>query len=151
PDDGLRPLTVRGTARTRLAVRGLLRLEPGISSVLTSPLLRAMETARLLCAELDGVKPETLDALASGGSRRRVLERLARSKADTIVALVGHEPDLGRLIGTMLFGAPAAVPLKKAGACAIAFVGAPRADEGQLLWLLPPRTLRRLARSKAVR
>jgi len=64
------------------------------------------------------------------------------------IALVGHEPDLGKLAGTLLFGAPSAVALKKAGACAIDFEGAIRPGSGRLCWFLTPRMLRRLARRK---
>ena len=61
------------------------------------------------------------------------------------VALVGHEPDLGKLAGTLVFGAPSALPLKKAGACAIQFEGAARPGAGRMVWLLTPRLLRRQA------
>jgi len=65
-----------------------------------------------------------------------------------VVVLVGHEPHLGKLAGTLLFGAPAHLPIKKAGACAIDFEARPRAGGGQLVWFLPPRALRQLAGKK---
>jgi len=148
PDDAARPLTTRGAVRARQAARGLARLEPQIGAILTSPLERASATARELQVSIGGRKPEILEALAPGGSYRRLLEALGTRASDETVVLVGHEPDLGKLAGTLLFGAPAALPIKKAGACAISFVGPPHAGKGQLAWFLPPRSLRRLARRK---
>jgi len=97
-----------------------------------------------------GVAVEDLAALAPGGSYRGVLQRLTALDGDGAVVLVGHEPDLGKLAGVLLFGAPAStLPLKKAGACIIDFDGPPRAGEGELMLFLPPRVLRRLGRAKS--
>jgi phosphohistidine phosphatase SixA len=60
---------------------------------------------------------------------------------------VGHEPDLGTLAGALVTGASTSLPLKKAGACSIHFVGPVEPGTGRLDWLLTPRALRRLARS----
>ena len=149
PDDLVRPLTSRGESRGRRAARGVLRLEPGVTRVLTSPAVRALDTAALLSHELDPPhKPRTLASLVPGGSWRETLRALANEPADSVVVLVGHEPDLGKLAGVLLFGAPAAVPLKKAGACAIE-AEAPEAGAGRLRWLLAPATLRWLARKRS--
>jgi len=144
-DDRERPLTPRGEERTRRAARGLSRLEANVSSILTSPLRRAEDTARLLAEALDSTRVETLEALVPGGSSRKVIESLSRAKPDETIVLVGHEPDLGKLAGTLLFGAPAALPIKKAGACAIRFEGAVEPGAGRLQWFVTPRMLRRMA------
>jgi phosphohistidine phosphatase len=119
-------------------------MERGLTLVLTSPLRRAVETAELLAEACDREVPvESFAALAPGHSYRGVLARLAELGQDEVVALVGHEPDLGKLAGVMLLGAPAALPLKKAGACVISFAGPVSAGTGRLEWFLPPRALRR--------
>lgn len=147
PDDRKRPLTEKGIARTHRACSGLARLEPGINLVLSSPLKRCAETAAILVEELDGKATLRFsEALAPGGSWRATLAELESFlEADTVV-LVGHEPDLGKLAGVLLFGAPAALPLGKAGACSIDFETRCAAGKGRLRWFLPPRALRRLAR-----
>jgi phosphohistidine phosphatase len=146
PDDARRPLTARGIGRTRLAARGVMRIERSLTRILTSPLVRAAETAQILAEACDGEVPvETLEALAPGHSFRAVLERLAQCESGDAVALVGHEPDLGKLAGVLLLGAPAALPLKKAGACAIVFEDRTAAGTGRLDWFLPPGVLRRHA------
>ncbi len=149
PDDSARPLTARGAARTQEAARGLARIESGITRIVTSPLVRADQTARLLQDALrDSIPLDTLDALAPGGSYRRIIQHLADLPSADVVVLVGHEPSLGKLAGVLLFGAPASLPIKKAGACAVQFSGAPNAGEGRLRWFLPPKVLRRMGRRK---
>jgi phosphohistidine phosphatase len=150
PDDGDRPLSSRGEDKTVAACHGLARLAGGASRILTSPLVRAERSARLLADTLDDSVPvESLDALAPGGGYRKILDHLALVPSDETVVLVGHEPSLGKLAGMLLFGAPAALPLKKAGACAIRFEGPPQAGHGELVWFMPPRALRRLAGRKS--
>jgi phosphohistidine phosphatase len=149
PDDALRPLTSSGRERTARAMIGLAKLEGDIGALYTSPLVRAEETARILAEVLECARPpETMTALHPGGSRRRIMDALDKLDAGLTVVLVGHEPDLGKLAGTFLFGAPASVPVKKAGACVIQFVGPVRAGNGRLVGFYPPRVLRRVAGRK---
>jgi phosphohistidine phosphatase len=148
PDDGARPLTARGVDRTHAAARGLAQLEPGIRRIVASPLQRAAMTAEILAEVFDEATREPLEALGPGGSYRGILEFVRGLPEDDPVVLVGHEPDLGKLAGILAFGAPAALPLKKAGACAFDFEGSPAPGTGRLLWLLTPRVLRRMAKEK---
>jgi phosphohistidine phosphatase len=147
PSDVDRPLTPRGILRTRAAARGLSRATNGVSIVLTSPFIRALGTARLAGEALGVVTVETLDALSAGRAPRGVFLALSKLQPDQTVVLVGHEPDLGMLAAVML-GTQTALPLKKAGACAIQFDDGPRPGGGELLWHLPPRLLRRLGGRK---
>jgi len=150
PDDTRRPLTDRGIERTELAMRGLRRLlRPG--RVITSPLRRALETAEIVrrVYAMDAIV-ETTPLLAPGVAYHRVVELLARCKPAEVVALIGHEPDFGKLAGVLVFGAPAAtLPLKKAGVCVIDFAGRVEPGKGRLLAFLPPRALRARARARA--
>jgi phosphohistidine phosphatase len=148
PDDVQRPLSSSGEGRTDRAARGLARVAGKGTLVFSSPLVRAHQTAKLLRAALELEAPiETLDALAPGGSYREVVQRLAQCKHDDAVFLVGHEPDLGKLAGVLVFGAPASsLPLKKAGVAEVIFDDAVRPGAGRLHLFLSPRVLRRMAR-----
>ncbi|MBP8137244.1 MAG: phosphohistidine phosphatase SixA [Candidatus Eisenbacteria bacterium] len=149
PDDHSRPLTPKGEARVRIVSRALARLEGEIHAILTSPFARCMRTAELLHEEGATQAMITgLPSLAPGRSWRATLQRLAEETPDSTVVLVGHEPELGKLAGLFLFGAPASLPLKKAGACAFSFDEAVAAGAGRLRWFLPPRALARLAPSR---
>jgi phosphohistidine phosphatase len=149
PDDSLRPLTSEGEERTRAAAQGLCRLEGEIELVLTSRFERAERTARILAETADNPTVETLEDLEPGGSYRQIVAHLKKLKPDITVALVGHEPDLGKLAGTLLIGAPAALSLKKSGACVIDFVGPVEPGTGELIGFYPPRALRKLAGKKS--
>ena len=143
PDDELRPLTPKGEARTRRAAAGLVTLTGGVRAIWTSPLARAAGSAALLREVYRDARVTTVESLRPGGSWRELIERLQQGRgAGGTIVLVGHEPDLGKLAGSLVFGAPRALPLKKAGACAIEFKGPVEAGKGQIEWLLPPRLLR---------
>jgi phosphohistidine phosphatase len=149
PDDTQRPLTPDGAARWRRAVAGLRELGVVLDLVVTSPLVRAHETAEILVA---GLRPKprlvTSEALAPG---RRVAEPVAlvgkyaaQPRGPSRIALVGHEPDLGELAAKLL-GAKGLVEFKKGAICRIDVDRAMPAGPGVLRWFLPPRALRDLA------
>jgi phosphohistidine phosphatase SixA len=81
--------------------------------------------------------------LLPGTSPEGLLELLARSH-DSRIAVVGHQPGLGRLLAACLPGGvgAAAFEFRKMGVALLCFQGAARAGRGQLVWLLPPRILR---------
>ena len=151
PDDDRRPLTARGERRTRRAAQVLGGMERRPVQILTSPLDRAAQTAAMIAESMMTSGPVGVaEELAPGHSLQALLTRMQRANAEALV-LVGHEPDLGRFAGLLLFGdAERAVPLKKAGCCALVFEGPPRAGTAQLRWLWTPRMLR-LAAVKAIR
>jgi phosphohistidine phosphatase len=144
-DDALRPLTARGARKMRRGARGLRELVPTIEVLVTSPLTRANETAEIIrrAYKLDGL--ETAPVLQPSVSLDDVVGWLSRFDSG-VVAIVGHEPQLGHLVTCLLTGSDrSAVELKKGGACLIEFDERPGAGTGTLIWAVPPRTLRDLA------
>ena len=151
PDDGKRPLTAKGIQKTKEAARGLIKLEKGISLILTSPLVRAAETAQILKDALgDRARIVTLDELSPGGSNRALIAQLADLPQTRTIVVVGHEPGLGKLAALLALGSGTTgeIKLKKAGACALGFEGPPRAGAGDLVWLLTRRLLARFGRPR---
>jgi phosphohistidine phosphatase len=147
PDDRLRPLTPDGVARFRQSVGGLRALGTAIDVILSSPLVRARETAELLAAGLSGKPPiETLEALAPGGRPAAIVEAIGRHarRRQRRLALVGHQPDLGDL-GSRLLGARGSLEFRKGAVALIELEGTTPGGPGTLRWLLPPRALRKLA------
>ncbi len=145
PEDALRPLSAHGRRRFADAAAGLSRFEGIPARILSSPFVRARQTAELLAAAGDAdhvVRPFT--ALEPGHPPASVLSRLRKQKAGDRVALVGHEPDLGRLVAALL-GATRPIPFKKGAICRID-VAWDEAATGTLIWFLPPGALRRLGR-----
>ena len=145
-DDSARRLTARGRRDMRKAARGLCKIAPELDLLAASPLRRAQETAGILARAFGGIEPVELPLLAPGGSPLQMLVWLATLPTDTAVALVGHEPDLGRLASWLLSGKnDSFVELKKGAACLIEFDRHPKAGAGRLLWAMTPGQLRTLA------
>lgn len=145
PDDRLRPLTPAGSKQFAKSVPGLTALGVEISLVLTSPLVRARETATLLAS---GLKPKPaiveIEGLAPGGRHQAVIDAIkSHAKRHKKLALVGHEPDLGELAARLL-GARGHVEFKKGGVCFIQMDGATPGGPGTLRWMLTPKALRAL-------
>lgn len=142
--DAARPLTDAGRRDMRKAVRGLRKLVPEIDVLVASPLVRAIETAEIISRRYDDIPVTELAALAPGGSKEDMLAWLREQKATATVALVGHEPDLGRLASWLLGGGVESfLSFKKGAACLIGMADKPRPGAGRLEWLLPPATLRK--------
>jgi phosphohistidine phosphatase len=144
PDDALRPLTERGRRRFSRAAAGFASFEGAPDRILTSPLVRARQTAELLSQATGDTPIETLETLAPGERGAATLVKLRRMHVDRI-ALVGHEPDLGQLAAALL-GASRPLPFKKGGICRIDLEWHGASAEGTLIWFLPPAALRRMAR-----
>lgn len=143
PDDE-RPLTRDGSRRVKQALPGLRQAVPHIDRVVTSPLLRARQTAELV-AEGCSVPMKELATLAPGGDPLAITHWLAR-QSDEVLVLVGHEPDLGHLASWYLTGSTVSfLPMKKGAICMIHFDGKPAAAQGELRLLLTAGQLRRMA------
>jgi phosphohistidine phosphatase len=143
PNDGERPLTAEGRARMEEAAVGLERLVTP-QAVLSSPLVRAMQTAEILRERYRLGRVRICDALASA-DYDAVIEAVVESDASP-VALVGHEPWMSELLSYLVSGDSAAVAVnfKKGGAALVRSSGEPHPGGCWLEWLIPPGVLRRL-------
>jgi phosphohistidine phosphatase len=143
PDDE-RPLTKRGEKRFRAVAEGLARMVKRPDALLTSPLPRARRTAEIAAAAWGKIEVEEAVALA-GGSYNELATALGRFPAESLVVIVGHEPDLSALLGRLLGSSRSERLTFKKGGAALLDIPGPLADGGSLVWYLPPRMLRRLA------
>jgi phosphohistidine phosphatase len=133
--DADRPLIKQGEREARDAGRALHALKVRPAAVITSPLVRAHQTAQLAAAEL-GVPSFDDDALRPGFAAA-ALDALFSRHAGELV-LVGHDPDFSQLLHDV---SGARIALPKGG---IACVDLP---SGELRWLLRPRAIRQIATS----
>ncbi len=124
--------------------RGLVTLDVILDVVLTSPLVRARQTAEII-ADTFEKRPSivTTESLAPGGSYQSVLADLAKHSRRARIALVGHEPDIGEL-AARIAGSRHAFPFRKGAICRIDVETLPPAGPGTLSWFLTPKILRRL-------
>jgi phosphohistidine phosphatase len=127
--DAERPLTKKGEEQARVAGRALKRLGVRPSACLTSPKLRAADTARLACEEL-GIEPQHEPKLAGGPFDP---EALAAGLGEDVV-LVGHDPDFSMAVHSLT---GAQVRMKKGGLAGV--------EKGELKVLLRPDETRAIA------
>ena len=147
PDDNKRPLTEDGIARMRKAARGLARLGVSFDAVLTSPLVRARQTAEIVAAACDP-KPAlvTVESLTPDGNYAAIVADLEKHARKAMrIALVSHEPLIGEL-AARLIGSRHPIEFKKGAVCRIDLDSIPPAGPGELRWLLTPKILRLLKR-----
>lgn len=146
-DDGARPLSPLGMRRSRRAAAGLKLITKAPDRLLTSPLIRARQTAKIL-TEVAGWPPAEESAeLKPGAAVQSVITLLAKDRSRR-VALVGHQPDLGALLTACLLGNHSGIPIawKKNAVACVSFEGRARAGRAALKWLATPRILRGLRR-----
>lgn len=127
----------------REAVRGLAEIVGG-SAVLSSPLLRARQTAEILMEVFEIEDLHLSDALATGDDRQLLadLEALGASRAFA----VGHEPHMSRTLSHLVTGDPDCISsvFKKGASALVTFPGALAPGRAHLEWLLQPAALRAL-------
>lgn len=147
PEDARRPLSPDGIERFRPAARGLRKLGGGIDAVLTSSYLRAFQTAMVLTEEAHWPRAEVCQAIEPPAAAADALEMLER-RAESSLALVGHQPELAELASLLLTESKHAVELelKKGGAVCLHFSGRPGPGRGVLRWSVSPKILRQLGR-----
>ncbi len=144
PDDARRPLTEDGIAKMKKSARGLVRLGVAFDVVLTSPLVRARQTAEIVAAGFNTRPPiVVVEALSPGGSAQAVLTDLEAHARRGRIAIVGHEPGIGEL-AARLAGSRRAFEFKKGAICRIDVESLPPAGPGTLKWFLTPRIMREL-------
>jgi phosphohistidine phosphatase len=144
PDDSKRPLTEEGMSQMRKATRGLARLGVVLDVVLTSPLVRARQTADLLAAGLEP-RPSVVnvESLTPDGTYAAVVTDLEKHARKNRIGLVGHEPAIGEL-AARLIGSRHPIAFKKGAVCRIDVDDIPPGGPGDLRWLLTPKILRSL-------
>jgi phosphohistidine phosphatase len=165
-----RPLTELGKRRFKVVAQALPDLAPSPEAILTSPLLRARQTAEIVAKAWGGPEPVEEPALVDGDWEAlcSALDRVGngdsrdgdaglcpvepnRGKAwkpsqgfHISVALIGHEPWLSRVTARLLDGSSASAFDFRKGGVALIEVERPRAGQGKLLWFIPPRVFRKL-------
>jgi len=143
-NDAQRELTQEGRRKMRAGARGLAQVVEHIDHLVSSPLVRAVQTADLLAEAFPDARRQQHAGLAPGFQHVALLQWVTRQKGT--LALVGHEPDLSEWIGYMVSGEPRGLVLMKKGACCcLEMPETPVAGEAHILWHMSLKQLRGLA------
>jgi phosphohistidine phosphatase len=142
PDDSKRPISPKGRKRHRKVAKRLRRRDLIPDLLLSSPWLRAWETAEITAAGTGSPAPMACEALAASPDLERLAAAIGKQGPDAVVALVGHEPWTGELASMLLTGDPHGMAIDfaksavlgleldtlEAGSAALSFFLRPRSD-----------------------
>jgi phosphohistidine phosphatase len=138
-EDEDRPLNAAGEQQCKALASGLQRKGVALQLILTSPLLRARQTAEGIVKAWSGAPPEIeVCGQLAPGKRPRKLARLLKELEREPVALVGHEPDLSSWAAWVMGARKAQLALAKAGVAHLTCENGPAKGGGTLLQLLTP-------------
>ena len=144
PPDPERYLTEEGVEKTKRVAAGVAALSATADVLLSSPYVRAMQTAEIFATALDYPKQKIrqTDLLLPGAEPTLLFRELAKDKHHSTLFIFGHAPQLDDVIATALGSKHHITSLKKAG---VALLELKRVSppNGQLVWLATPKLLRR--------
>jgi phosphohistidine phosphatase len=146
--DEARKLSGQGEAEVKAAVGGLKALLKGVDVILTSPLVRSVQTAEIVAAGFKGARVERADFLAPPAALPKLRKRLQELNQQDVwtVVLVGHAPSLDQYIGDLVAGKmDIGISLSKAGAACVVLPPAGSTDLPELRWLMRLEELAMLA------
>ena len=139
-----RPLTTKGIQRTKQLAEALEQMQVSFDAILSSPLVRARETAEIIARELKFTgKVDVTEYLTPFGSMENLVRQLTMLRpTPRNVLLAGHEPYLSGFISLLCIGGPGmGLEMKKGALCRLD-VPAPSCGKcATLEWLLPPRVV----------
>ena len=142
--DSERPLTARGKNRLRTIVKAMAELDLSFDLILSSPFLRAKQTAELIAKNFKLRKKLAFsDDLTPAGNPRLLIQQLNRFRPEPEnVLLVGHEPYLGKLVALLAAGnSSLEIDFKKGGLCKLEADFLLYGRCAKLVWLLTPRQM----------
>ena len=143
----MRPLSEKGRRQIADAAEGLIELLPSANVIVSSPYVRAVQTAATLKDVYEPMAEEVTSALEPGATPQAFENWLRENPRHGIVIAVGHEPNLSTLATWFVVGKlGSSMDMRKCGACLIEFAGAARKGEGTLRWLMGPKELAAVGR-----
>lgn len=146
PSDAARELTKEGKEEAHIAGAALAKLGARPDHILTSPLLRARQTAEHAGKALKfGGEVEVLAELENGHATAQLLRALKQFGAAKELLLVGHMPDLAGHLATLIGATDAGNLALGKGNVACVELDALRAGAGQLRWLMRQKQLAEVA------
>jgi phosphohistidine phosphatase len=145
-------LTIVGREEIAIIARSIKDLNLKFSAIVTSPLKRAVQSAKIIAKVLAMEKGISIwNELAPEGNRSKLYNRLNQDTRESSILMIGHEPYLSNMMYDMIFQKNRVtqlgrINLKKAGLAKIRVISLTPNISGELRWLLTPRILKLLAK-----
>jgi phosphohistidine phosphatase len=139
--DALRPLTSKGRRRFRKTARSFARLGCKLDLILTSPLIRAVQTAEILASETKHGEVAVLEELDPKFDAADLLKALgSRANGSRSVALVGHEPQLSSVLAALTGAEVETLDVKKGAIVRLEARNPSQRGSAAAIWSLRPRS-----------
>jgi phosphohistidine phosphatase len=136
--DSQRRLSPRGEEDARLMGRALVHLDPNVEVVVTSPLVRAMETGEIIGEEIsDHPIMHVTESLAPGLAGKALMREILALSAGASIVVVGHQPDMSSFVSFLIGGNLDTSVVMSPGTIANVIVE-PARPVGHLSWLISP-------------
>ena len=147
PNDD-RPLTEEGVQKMKIGAAGIAKLVDGFAVILTSPLKRAHDTARITAEVVGGANTvKVVQQLLPEKSIQDIFFALMKVRNRKRILLVGHEPSLSEFASHLIGSSMSSIEFKKGALCRIDVNDIPLRLPGRLQWHLSPKQLRMIAKS----
>jgi phosphohistidine phosphatase len=149
------PLTIVGREEIAIIASSVKALNLRFSAIVTSPLKRAVQTAKIIAKVLAiENRISVWDDLVPEGNRSKLYNRLNQYTRESSVLMIGHEPYLSNMMYDMIFqknrlNQLGRINLKKAGLARVRVISLTPNISGELRWLLTPRILKLLAKASS--
>ena len=142
--DASRPLSEEGRKKLRRGVRGLRSLVPALDALVSSPLVRAVQTAEIVAEAWAPIELEQTPVLEPEREPKELADWLA-DRSESVLAIVGHEPLLSHAATWFLSGLRSSfIELATGGALLLHFPAEIGAGRARLAFALTPKQLRKL-------
>jgi phosphohistidine phosphatase len=137
-----RELTADGIEKMKTAVKQWKGFIKNFGCIVTSPLIRARQTAGIIAGEYQLEKVLYTDNRLSCGSRAEDILDICKEFGFEDIAFVGHEPDFSSHVSELISSSGAGIVFKKGTIAKISFGSRPRLHSGFLEFLIPPSALK---------
>jgi phosphohistidine phosphatase len=147
-NDDERALTASGIKKMEKAAENIAKIVKSFDVILSSPLKRADQTATIVAHAVGyKAKIEYSDLLRPGAQIGTLMSSLAKygNKEKQSILLVGHEPDMSKMISSLIGTSPDSIEFKKSALCNIEVTSFTAKAKGKLVWLLQPKLLRKMS------
>jgi phosphohistidine phosphatase len=145
--DADRPLVPEGRQEAERVAKLLKSMGVRADALISSPYVRARQTAEIFAEVLGGkANLQLSDLLAPGGSFSALCKEISELKRAEEVFLFGHMPDMTRLAQAFLFCDRLMMPFKKSAVCRIDLFDLPPSQPGTLKWMITPKIAQALTR-----
>lgn len=133
-----RELTSEGIQLLRKAVEYWKKIIPGFDLIVTSPLVRAVQTSEIVAGAFNYSKEVIKDNNLASGSVTGDLIELINSYNVENIACIGHQPDLSNHVSNIISTNGCTLHFPPAAICKIQFKGQAKFSKGELIYLIPP-------------